>query len=132
MDETLLSNMPCNERELVGLDIPQQVHCVDPVSGETLQVATGLPILLTNLAVLPRLAVPSRRRGAGPSAGETPMTQADNARVHSAQSESDTAPAAGRASSDGRVCDQTEDVVVAVGGVGGRVTLVGLEVGNTR
>ncbi|CAN0097663.1 unnamed protein product, partial [Ectocarpus sp. 8 AP-2014] len=46
-----------SEREL-----PSEVHCVDPFSGETLHVATGLPILLTSLAVVPRLALPSQSR----------------------------------------------------------------------
>ncbi|CAN0362474.1 unnamed protein product, partial [Ectocarpus sp. 12 AP-2014] len=46
-----------SEREL-----PSEVHCVDPFSGETLHVATGLPILLTSLAVVPRLALPSQGR----------------------------------------------------------------------
>lgn len=31
----------------------EQIHCVDPTSGNTLYVATGLPIMLTRLAILP-------------------------------------------------------------------------------
>lgn len=106
----------------------RQVHCVDPVSGDTLHVSTGLPILLTNLAVLPRLAVPRRRPRAGLSGGETRLSSAGETHVGfgrgSDQSEADNAAA----SSDSVDGDDAEEVVIAVGGVGGRVTLVGLEV----
>ncbi|CAN0386072.1 unnamed protein product, partial [Laminaria digitata] len=40
-----------------GLD--SEIHCVDPFSGETLHVATELPIMLASLAVVPR---PPRQR----------------------------------------------------------------------
>lgn len=77
--------------------------------------------------MLPQLAVPRRRPTAGQSGGETQSSSADETLVGlgmwSAWSEADTVGAA--TDDDG---DDAEEVVIAVGGVGGRVMLVRLEV----
>ncbi|CAB1109957.1 unnamed protein product [Ectocarpus sp. CCAP 1310/34] len=128
-----------SEREL-----PSEVHCVDPFSGETLHVATGLPILLTSLAVVPRLALPSQGRhcrsrqegGGGGGAtrsslgGDAGLSSSAAAVAAAAASGShgawtDAAAAAAAAGDD--YWDDAEEVVVAVGGVGGRVTLLALQ-----
>lgn len=121
-----------------------QVHCVDPFSGETLDVATGLPILLTSLAVVPRLALPSQSRrcrsrqegGGGGSAaqsssgGDAGLSSSSGAAAasesHGAWTDA-AASAAASAAGDDDGGDE-EEIVVAVGGVGGRVSLLALQV----
>ncbi|CBJ30077.1 hypothetical protein Esi_0173_0017 [Ectocarpus siliculosus] len=128
-----------SERELHS-----EVHCVDPFSGETLHVATGLPILLTSLAVVPRLALPSQSRrclsrqegggggGAARSSSGGDAGPSSSAAAVAAASESrgawtDAAAAAAAAAGDDDGVD-AEEIVVAVGGVGGRVTLLALQI----
>ena len=92
---------------------------MDPATGEALEVATGLPILLTSLAVVPRLSSTAEMSGAG-------LARDDHHGSGGGWSEVD----AGGGGSEGG-CDGDE-VVVAVGGVGGRVSLVALQVRATR
>ncbi|CAN0315591.1 unnamed protein product, partial [Ectocarpus sp. 12 AP-2014] len=130
-----------SEREL-----PSEVHCVDPFSGETLHVATGLPILLTSLAVVPRLALPSqgrhcrsRQEGGGgggaarsSSGGDAGLSSSAAAAAAAAAASGSpgawTDAAAAAASSSGDDGGDAEELVVAVGGVGGRVTLLALQI----
>lgn len=91
-----------------------QVHCVDPVSEETLHVATGLPIMLTCLAVVPWL---THQR----------QPPHDAKRVSTGLSGGD-AGGGYTGSGDDRDSDLYEEVVVAVGGLGGRVRLVCMQV----
>ena len=100
--------------------IPEQIHCVDPFTGETLHVATELPIMLTSLAVVPRLPRERLRR---------PPRAATNCAITTGGPGGDGRGGGGEPRSDAldMPCNHQE-VVAAVGGVGGGVRLVAMQV----
>ena len=102
------------------LHLVLQIHCLDPISGETLHIAAGLPMMLASLAVLPR------RFAALPLTTELgPMMTGRLGRV-GINSQYDSGPAAGAV--EDMDVDCSDEVVVVVGGLGGRVRLVSMRV----
>lgn len=90
---------------------------MEPQTGRTLRIATGLPIMLTRMAVLPTTV------GTTASTGAAALVAAHR-RSNSGESEEKVVAGGIRRANAG----ETNDVVVAVGGVGGRVQLVGIQV----
>ena len=100
------------------LHLVLQIHCLDPIFGETLHIAAGLPMMLTSLAVLPR------RFAALPLSTELGRMMAG--RLGRGGSQHDSGPAAGAV--EDMDVDCSDEVVVVVGGLGGRVRLVSMRV----
>ncbi|CAN0126506.1 unnamed protein product, partial [Scytosiphon promiscuus] len=120
-----------SERELAS-----EVHCVDPISGDILHAATGLPILLTSLAVLPLAGDASNLgngSGSGLRFGSGSGLRRETAAASSRHRHGPELSVGGGATGlswTGQSCDDgdEEEIVVAVGGVGGRVTLISLPI----
>lgn len=99
--------------------LTSQIHCLDPINGETVHVATGLPMMLTSLAILPRRIAASslnqelERMEAGPM----DVNLDDFRRAVDSAEDADF--------------DDCNEIVAAVGGLGGGVQLVGMHVSDS-
>lgn len=118
-----------------------QIHCVDPNLPETIRVFTELPMMLTCLAVLPTPPKPAstparstRQPSKNPRPAEAlPTDHETTKRKHAAavvSFETATNADGGRNAYEHRhhCFDLVDDVVVAAGGVGGVIHLIGIKV----